>query len=93
MKNKRSPSGFSISFFLAFLVALFLLFTPFEESGTRATMLPKYLAAGVAMVAMSPLVFLGKIRVKLPSLLVATLLFTLVFTWSSSSRCHRNSSS
>jgi hypothetical protein len=79
MKNKRSPSGFSILFFLAFLVALFLLFTPFEESGTRATMLPKYLAAGVAMVAMSPLVFLGKIRMKLPSLLVATLLFTLVF--------------
>ncbi|MCS0630067.1 hypothetical protein NX786_12060 [Telluria mixta] len=79
MKNKRHLPGFSILSFLAFFVTLFLLFTPFEESGSRATMLPKYLAAGASMVAMSPLLFLGKIRLKFASLLVATLLFTLVF--------------
>jgi hypothetical protein len=79
MMNKRSLPRFSILSCLAFFVALFLLFTPFEESGARATMLPKYLAAGVSMVAMLPLVLLRKIRVKTASLLVATLLCTLVF--------------
>jgi hypothetical protein len=79
MMNKRSPPAFSIISSLAFFIALFLLFTPFEEGGTRPTMLPKYFAAGASMLVLFPLVFFRKIQVTRPSVLVLTLLSTLVF--------------
>ncbi len=79
MTNHSSLPAFSKIAFMAMLVALLLLFTPFEESGARPTMLPKYLAAGASILLLGPLFLFGKIRFTQPSLLVLVILFTLLF--------------
>lgn len=79
MMNNCSLPAFSKIAFMAILVALFLLFTPFEESGANPTMLPKYIAAGASMFLLAPLTLFRRIQLTQPSLLVLVLLFTLTF--------------
>jgi hypothetical protein len=77
--NPRSQTPFSKIAFTALLGAIFLLFTPFDESGANPTMLPKYFAAGASMFLLAPLLMIRKLQFKQPSLLVSVLLFTLLF--------------
>lgn len=78
MSNRAIPAFSTISF-LAILVSLFLLFTPFEEPSATPTMLPKYVAAGVSMFLLCPLIIFSKLRFTQPSLLVVIVLVTLLF--------------
>jgi hypothetical protein len=79
MSNANAGKRFSNIAFSAFFIALFLLFTPFEESGSNPTMLPKYFAAGASIVLVAPLFFIARIRFRQPSLLVTIVLLTLIF--------------
>jgi hypothetical protein len=79
MLNASAHTPFSKIAFVAMLVSLFLLFTPFEESGAHPTMLPKYLAAGASMFLLGPLILFRKIQFTQPSLLVVIVLFTLIY--------------
>ncbi|MES2150744.1 MAG: hypothetical protein V4508_13250 [Pseudomonadota bacterium] len=62
---------------MIFFASLFLMFTPFE--GASQTMFPKYFSAGVAAALLFPLVVIGKIRLKIPSVLVLVALATILF--------------
>ena len=75
----HSRAQFSNVAFATILIVIFLLFTPFEESGSNPTMLPKYLAAGGSMFLLAPLIIFRKPQFTQPSLLVVLVLFTLVF--------------
>lgn len=79
MIKAYSLTPFSKIAFMAILVVLFLLFTPFEESGANPTMLPKYFAAGTSMLFLAPLILFRKVQFTPPSLLVLVVLFTLIF--------------
>jgi hypothetical protein len=78
MLNARSRTPFSKIAFVAMLVVLFLLFTPFEQSGANKTMLPKYLAAGTSMLLVGPLILYRRAQFTQPSLLVLLVLLTLI---------------
>jgi hypothetical protein len=64
--------------FLCLFVTLFLLFTPFEQAGPHPTMLPKYLAAGVGMVLIAPLIVLRPVVIRLAAVLVTLAVLTVV---------------
>jgi hypothetical protein len=65
--------------FPCFLVALFLLFTPFEQGGPNPSMFPKYFAAGGAFAALLPLAILARMRFRVESQLVVVVLGMVVF--------------
>lgn len=75
----QARAQFSKLAFAAIFIVIFLLFTPFEESGSNPTMLPKYLAAGASMFLLAPLIIFRRIQFTQPSLLVVLVLFTLIF--------------
>lgn len=75
----HSRAHFSKVAFAAIFIVIFLLFTPFEESGSNPTMLPKYLVAGASMFLLAPLIIFRKPQFTQPSLLVVLVLLTLVF--------------
>lgn len=75
----HSRALFSKVAFATIFVVVFVLFTPFEESGNNPTMLPKYLAAGASMCLLAPLIIFRKPQFTRPSMLVVLVLFTLVF--------------
>ncbi|MDL2354116.1 MAG: hypothetical protein QFF03_02535 [Pseudomonadota bacterium] len=77
--HAHSSPVFSKIAFTAFFVAAFMLFTPFEDAGSNPTMLPKYLAAGVAMLCLAPLALMKHLRLRPASLLVLILLLALDF--------------
>lgn len=79
MLSAPPRTQFSKIAFVAMLVALFLLFTPFEESGTHPTMLPKYFAAGASIFLLTPLILFRRVQFTQPSLLVLVVLFTLIY--------------
>jgi hypothetical protein len=79
MLNARSATPFSKIAFMAMLVGLFLLFTPFEESGAHRTMMPKYFAAGASMFLFAPLIVFRRVQFTQPSLLVLVVLLTIIF--------------
>lgn len=64
--------------FLALLTTLFLLFTPFEQSGSHPTMFPKYLAAGVGLVLLAPLLILRPLVIRPPTVLTTLAVLTVV---------------
>lgn len=64
--------------FLALFASLFLLFTPFEQSGPHPTMFPKYFAAGVGMCMLAPLIVLKPIAMRMASVLAALAVMTVV---------------
>lgn len=51
----------------AFFIALFLIFTPFEDGGS---MLPKHIAAGVSVAVLTPFMLSKSMRLKVPSVYV-----------------------
>lgn len=63
--------------FLGFLVALFLLFTPFEQGGPNPSMFPKYFTAAVSVLALAPLGFITRLRLRIESQLVLVTLAML----------------
>lgn len=65
--------------FLALLASLFLLFTPFEQTGPHPTMFPKYFAAGVGMCMLAPLVVLKPVTIRMASVLMTLAVLTIVF--------------
>jgi hypothetical protein len=65
--------------FVAFFIALFLMFTPFEQGGSNASMFPKYFAAGASMAVLAPLTVLARIRLRVESQLVLVVLAMVVF--------------
>lgn len=65
--------------FLALLASLFLLFTPFEQSGPHPTMFPKYFAAGAGMCMLAPLVVLKPVTIRMASVLMTLAVLTIVF--------------
>jgi hypothetical protein len=75
----RPRAPFSYVALAAIFIVIFLLFAPFEESGSNRTMLPKYLAAGGSMFLLAPLIIFRKPEFTPPSLLVVLVLFTLIF--------------
>lgn len=77
--HAHSSQAFSKIAFTGFLVAAFMLFTPFEDAGSNPTMLPKYLAAGVSMLFLAPLVLMKNLRLREASLLVLVLLLAVDF--------------
>jgi hypothetical protein len=78
MINTKVNKQFSKLAFTTLFVAIFLLSTPFEEGGANPTMLPKYFAAGGAILFTAPLLFIARIRFRQASLLVTIVLLTLV---------------
>jgi hypothetical protein len=62
-----------------FLVALFLLFTPFEQGGPNPSMFPKYFAAGGSFLALLPLAVLARMRFRVESQLAVVVLGMVVF--------------
>ena len=64
--------------FLALLGSLFLLFTPFEQSGPHPTMFPKYLAAGAGMIMLAPLVVLKPVTIRMAAVLMSLAVMTVV---------------
>jgi hypothetical protein len=65
--------------FLTYFVILFLLFTPFEQGGPNPSMFPKYFAAGASIMALTPLVVITRIRVRVESCLALVALATVTF--------------
>lgn len=64
--------------FLALLAALFLLFTPFEQSGPHPTMFPKYFSAGASMFLLGPLLLLKPISMRIAALLTIVAITTIL---------------
>ncbi|WP_426195142.1 hypothetical protein [Massilia sp. DWR3-1-1] len=64
--------------FLALLGTLFLLFTPFEQSGPHPTMFPKYLAAGAGMCMMAPLIVLKPATIRMAAVLMTIAVMSVV---------------
>lgn len=64
--------------FLALLCSLFLLFTPFEQSGPHPTMFPKYFAAGAGMCMLAPLLVLKPFTVRMAGVLMCVAVMTVV---------------
>ncbi|MDB5962430.1 MAG: hypothetical protein JWP59_3724 [Massilia sp.] len=64
--------------FLALLGALFLLFTPFEQSGPHPTMFPKYLAAGAGMCMLAPLIVLKPVTIRMAAVLMTVSVLAIV---------------
>lgn len=62
-----------------FLVALFLLFTPFEQGGPNPSMFPKYFAAGGSFAVLLPLAVLARMRFRVESQLAVVVLGMVVF--------------
>jgi hypothetical protein len=79
MRNIEPAKPFSKGAFGAFLIAIFLLFTPFEEAGANATMFPKYFAAGASLLLLVPLLFITKVQFRRASLFVSLVLLALTF--------------
>lgn len=65
--------------FLALFVALFLLFTPFEQGGPNPSMFPKYFSAGAALAALTPLIAIIRIRFRIETRLTLVALGMVVF--------------
>lgn len=64
--------------FLALFGALFLLFTPFEQSGPHPTMFPKYFAAGAGMLLLAPLIVLKPLTIRMAAVLASVAVMTIV---------------
>ena len=64
--------------FLAFFFTLFVFFTPFEQGGSRPSMAPKYLAAGIALVMLAPFTAMRPLRLRVPSVYVLIALLLIV---------------
>lgn len=64
--------------FLALLGSLFLLFTPFEQSGPHPTMFPKYFAAGAGMFLLAPLMVLKPVTIRMAAVLMSVAVMTVV---------------
>lgn len=64
--------------FLALFCALFLLFTPFEQSGPHPTMFPKYFAAGAGMFLLAPLMVLKPLAIRMPVVLMCVAVMTVI---------------
>jgi hypothetical protein len=80
MNSQRQGHAGSRYAFLVFSVALFLLFTPFEQqSGGVNSMLPKYLVAGASIMLLAPLVVLRRVKLRTSSVLALVALCTIVF--------------
>jgi hypothetical protein len=58
--------------------ALFLLFTPFEQSGPHPTMFPKYFAAGAGMFLLAPLIVLKPLTIRMAAVLASLAVMTIV---------------
>ena len=65
--------------FLAFFIALFLLFTPFEQGGLNPSMFPKYFAAGASLLALAPMVAITKIRFRVETRVALVVLCMVMF--------------
>lgn len=65
--------------FLAFLVSLFLFFTPFESGGANLTMMPRYVVAALSIFIVGPLLLAKKMQPRWPSVLIAIVCLTIVF--------------
>lgn len=65
--------------FTALLASLFLLFTPFEQSGSAPSMAPKYYIAGMALLPLLPLIVIRKISFHAPVALVVVTVLTIIF--------------
>ena len=79
--NDRRPGHAGTRYaFLAFFVAFFLLFTPFEQqSGGVNSMVPKYLVAGASIMLVAPLLFIRRVKFRTSSVLALVALCTIVF--------------
>jgi hypothetical protein len=77
MSNIQLTKPFSKSAFLAFFIAVFLLFTPFEEAGANATMFPKYFAAGASLLLLTPMLVVAKVKFRRASLFVSLVVISL----------------
>ena len=64
---------------LALFIALFLLFTPFEQGGPNPSMFPKYFSAGLSALALAPLFVITKVRFRAETQLVLVTLAMFVF--------------
>lgn len=64
---------------LALFIVLFLLFTPFEQRGSDASMFPKYFSAGVSALLLAPLFVITRVRFRVESQLVLVTLAMFVF--------------
>ena len=64
--------------FLALLGTLFLLFTPFEQSGPHPTMFPKYLAGGAGMCMLAPLMVLKPATIRMAAVLTTIAVMSVV---------------
>ncbi|MET0859088.1 MAG: hypothetical protein ABWY27_20240 [Telluria sp.] len=65
--------------FTALFASLFLLFTPFEQSGSSPSMAPKYYVAGMALMPLLPLMIIKKIRFHPPVAYVVVIVLTIIF--------------
>ena len=72
--QKPPASGYA---FLAFFIALFLFFTPFEYGAAHST-LPKYLAVALSTMLIGPLLLIQRLRLREPSVIVFAVLATIV---------------
>jgi hypothetical protein len=79
MSNIQLTKPFSKSAFIAFFIAIFLLFTPFEEAGANATMFPKYFAAGASILLLAPMLLFAKVKFRRASLFVSLVPLALAF--------------
>jgi hypothetical protein len=71
---KPPASGYA---FIAFFVALFLFFTPFEYGEAHSTM-PKYLAVALSTMLLGPLLLIQRMRLREPSVIVFAILATIL---------------
>ena len=65
--------------FIAFLVSLFVMFTPFEKSGLNPSMFPKYFSAGFSMLALAPLFAITRVRIRVETQMALVVLSMVVF--------------
>ncbi|WP_426117387.1 O-antigen ligase family protein [Massilia sp. PWRC2] len=64
---------------LALFASLFLLFTPFEQSGPHPTMFPKYFAAGAGMFMLAPLVIIKQMSIRMAAIMISLAVLTILF--------------
>jgi hypothetical protein len=64
--------------FVAFFVALFMLFSPFESAGSNPSMFGKYFMAGISIFMLAPLLIFKHIKPRTPSVLVGLVYFTII---------------
>lgn len=79
MNEALTKKMLSVFAFTALLASLFLLFTPFEQSGSAPSMAPKYYIAGMALLPLLPLIVIRKIQFHAPVAFVVVTLLTVVF--------------